>query len=272
MKALIFEGAGWDKAEHNGVGNCRIRTRFNTPKGQVYFEMTGHQTTKYTPAQLKVYNFVGAISHLFYEKDQRTNHSPELARASDETMEYTKENILKFVNANFGTSFTHLFVNNGSLRVFTEKRKPLQIERFLKISNSDPLSTQLQKLTGDSWGPEFEPVEGDLLTTKLPFVHKKSGRIFYVLPDPEVKTLQAWQDSKQMLSEFLTISDQIDDTLTDYVLSCVPPVTWTSEFIQMGEAYDHNKYGARYLTFFKDGENWQYIGLCNKVKENTKVS
>jgi len=24
---LIFEGAGWNKAESNNVGNCRIRTR-----------------------------------------------------------------------------------------------------------------------------------------------------------------------------------------------------------------------------------------------------
>ncbi|EJW14059.1 hypothetical protein PAV_141p01650 (plasmid) [Paenibacillus alvei DSM 29] len=41
-KILIFEGAGWDVAEHNGVGNCRIRTRIKNIDGvSIYLEMSG---------------------------------------------------------------------------------------------------------------------------------------------------------------------------------------------------------------------------------------
>lgn len=51
----------------------------------------------------------------------------------------------------------------------------------LEISNTSPLSTQLQKLTGDSWNVwDFESVDGGRLTTETPFRHKKTGKVFKV--------------------------------------------------------------------------------------------
>jgi|GEM_PF-6814786 len=52
---------------------------------------------------------------------------------------------------------------------------------ILEISNTNPLSTQLQKLTGDSWNVwDFESVDGGNLTTEKPFRHKKTGKVFKV--------------------------------------------------------------------------------------------
>lgn len=53
----------------------------------------------------------------------------------------------------------------------------------LTISSENPLSSQLTKLTGDSWNTlDFESIErGHALTTMKPFRHIKSGRIFQVI-------------------------------------------------------------------------------------------
>ncbi len=58
---------------------------------------------------------------------------------------------------------------------------------WLTISEENPLSNQLAKLTGDSWNAiDFESTEGEQLTTETPFRHIKSGRIFGITPKTEL--------------------------------------------------------------------------------------
>lgn len=87
-----------------------------------------------------------------------------------------------------------------------------------------------------------------------------------------MKTLEQWENSKLCLSNFLQIGDEVDDGIKDYILCVLPPVTWTKECIQMGEAYDHADNGrARYLTIERKamGENWIYTGIKSRpTKEN----
>ena len=72
MNTLIFEGAGWDTAENNGVGNCRIRTKFiNNTGDEIYLELTGHASTQYSPPSMRLYDFPWHITHVFNMKDER---------------------------------------------------------------------------------------------------------------------------------------------------------------------------------------------------------
>ena len=122
MKTLIFEGAGWDKAEHNGVGNCRIRTRIRNNDGRViYLEMGGTKFSgKVIPSWAKDFDFIGRIDSCFYDDakwDKRSNHSKDLAKFEREHFEYTKENILAFVNEKLNCSFDTMEVINKGLYV-----------------------------------------------------------------------------------------------------------------------------------------------------------
>ena len=106
-KTLIFEGAGWEKAAHNGVGNCRIRTRLENKDGRIiYFEMGGHEP-----------QFMGFVSHCFDWKDEKTNHTPSLCELEHRRFLYTKENVLKFINENLNCDFEDLQVINDGLNV-----------------------------------------------------------------------------------------------------------------------------------------------------------
>jgi hypothetical protein len=120
-KILIFEGAGWEKAEHNGVGNCRIRATFKNKNGQgVYIELIGHKPHTHSPESVKRYNFAGFVSHLFYTKDKKTNYTPALRRLERVTFEYTKENILTLVNSlEVGGDFTDIEVRNEGWNGFS---------------------------------------------------------------------------------------------------------------------------------------------------------
>ena len=122
MNTLIFEGAGWSKAEHNGVGNCRIRTRIRNRDGRlIYLEMGGTKFSKaFKPKWAEGLDFVGRVDSCFYcdaEWDRRRNHSKGLSKYEREHFEYTKENILKFVNEKLNCSFGDMVVINEGLCV-----------------------------------------------------------------------------------------------------------------------------------------------------------
>ncbi len=125
MKKLIFEGAGWEVAESNGVGNCRIRTRIkNNDKRIIYLEMGGTPKSKYMNT---IFDFPCHIDHIFYcdkKDDLKFNYSKELSDFSNAKFEYTKKNILNFVNKNLNCSFSDVVVENDGARVHDTK-KPL---------------------------------------------------------------------------------------------------------------------------------------------------
>lgn len=114
MNTLIFEGAGWAGAEHNGVGNCRIRTRIRNKDGRlIYLEMGGGHVD------------YGRVDHCFYcdsKWDSRSSHSKDLAKFERAKFEYTKETILAFVNKNLNCTFDNMMVINDGIQVHNTKQ------------------------------------------------------------------------------------------------------------------------------------------------------
>jgi len=122
LNTLIFEGAGWAKAEHNSVGNCRIRTRIRNKDGRlIYLEMGVTQFSKtLVPKYAEGLNFVARIDDCHYcdaKWDSRRSRSKELNHLNLKHFEYTKENILAFVNENLNCSFDNIEVINEGLFV-----------------------------------------------------------------------------------------------------------------------------------------------------------
>jgi hypothetical protein len=77
-----------------------------------------------------------------------------------------------------------------------------------------------------------------------------------------MKTLQQCTESGLPFSQFLKIGDEVDESIFDYFLCVLPPVTWTKDCLQMGEPYNHNEQGKpQYLTLEKVGDNWTYTGI-----------
>jgi len=120
---VIFEGAGWDKAENNGVGNCRIRGVFTTKKGKhVYLEMSGYKRHGHTPKSLSHLDFICHVSHCFYMDDLESNRSREIDYIEREwRVEYTKGNIVKLLN-HLNVECTEIEVLNTDYCVFDDER------------------------------------------------------------------------------------------------------------------------------------------------------
>ena len=122
MKTLLFEGAGMSNTGGDDVKNCRIRTRIENNEGRIiYLEILGNETNKYTIKALKDFGVVGIIDACFYtdkEEDNKKNFSPELSHirkntsASPAYFEYTKENLLKFVNKNLNCDFDEVIIDD----------------------------------------------------------------------------------------------------------------------------------------------------------------
>lgn len=113
-KTLHFEGAGWRKAEHNGVGNCRIRATFQNNEGEeIYLELIGHKSGK------DLYKFPWHISHLFKVKNRKSLHTEEYKAIERERMEFTKQNILNFVNESLGCKFHSVEILNDDWSGFS---------------------------------------------------------------------------------------------------------------------------------------------------------
>lgn len=112
MSTLIFEGAGWEKAEHHGVGNCRIRTRIKTERyGVVYLEMSsGIDEAGRTPK--------GHINHLFTGDDENTCLA--FPGCKKRGFLWSKEGILSAVNSILKTKFDVLEVDNADLYVHAD--------------------------------------------------------------------------------------------------------------------------------------------------------
>lgn len=119
---VIFEGAGWDGAENNGVGNCRIRGVFTTKKNRhFYLEMGGHKKHQYTPKSLSHLAFIGHVWHCFYLDDLESNRSREISYIEREWQgEYTKDNILKLLN-NLDVDCSEIEVLNEGYCVFDDE-------------------------------------------------------------------------------------------------------------------------------------------------------
>lgn len=124
-KILKFEGAGWSGADSNGVGNCRIRATFINDRGEtIYLEMGGHASTQYSPPSRKHMDFPWHISHLHKVdtttgKRDESEYAPTFGDTWKSCREYTRENILQFVNRHLNCSFEAVeVINDGSWNGF----------------------------------------------------------------------------------------------------------------------------------------------------------
>ena len=118
MKVLKFEGAGC--VPTNDVENCRIRTTFKNDRGEeIYLEMNGHNSHSNSPGH--VGKFHGFISHLFFTKDVQSNYSPELSDKSKYVFEYSKQNILRFINRELNCSFDTIEILNEGYDGFKDQ-------------------------------------------------------------------------------------------------------------------------------------------------------
>lgn len=76
-----------------------------------------------------------------------------------------------------------------------------------------------------------------------------------------MKTMKQWNESGQMLNEFLKIGDLVDEEMKMYFLEVLPPRTWTNRVIQIGEPCDSDSQGhLTYSTLIRDAEGWKYVG------------
>lgn len=70
------------------------------------------------------------------------------------------------------------------------------------------------------------------------------------------------------LRDIASIGDYVSEGIVDNYRNCVPPACDAHGLMQMGEAIDHfedtrtHVHRPGYLTFIRNGENWQYAGLC----------
>lgn len=128
-KTLVFEGAGC--APRGDLENCRIRTAFTNDEGKrIYLEITGSETTKYTPERLREYENVAHVWHCFYITDETPNDDCNVHRIIEPhgkkslelaNFEYSRAGILAFVNANLHCSFESIAIVNGNgYRVFSD--------------------------------------------------------------------------------------------------------------------------------------------------------
>jgi hypothetical protein len=130
-KTLIFEGAGMSGTQPQ-VGNCRIRTRLQNNNGRIiYLEMGGTEITKQSGSLQGQYINMGYVDFVFYEdieEDRKNNHSKELRKFEHNRFEYTKENILKFVNENLNCSYEDIKILNDERRKQTKRKGVSRVE------------------------------------------------------------------------------------------------------------------------------------------------
>lgn len=123
-KTLIFEGAGCVPC--NDVENCRIRTRIRNREGRlIYLEMGGLKYTgRVIPEWAKGFDFVGRVDSCFYDDaswDRRRNYSKGLSLLRNKHFEYSKKDIINFVNENLNCDFINMKVVNEGLYVHDAK-------------------------------------------------------------------------------------------------------------------------------------------------------
>ena len=111
-KTLLFEGAGWNGAEHNGVGNCRIRTRIKNKDSRIiYFEA----------AKMGSGINIGRVNHCFDMQDEKNNRTKDLSYIERLNFPYTHEGILSLINEHLNCDFTEIKVIYEGLRVHANK-------------------------------------------------------------------------------------------------------------------------------------------------------
>lgn len=77
--------------------------------------------------------------------------------------------------------------------------------------------------------------------------------------------MKTYNDWKGDLNEYLTVGDEVDEEMIDYIINCLPPACMRESCTQLGEPYSHDEEGrALYYTFSKINGIWTYRGFCRR--------
>lgn len=76
-----------------------------------------------------------------------------------------------------------------------------------------------------------------------------------------IKTYEGWTGD---LSNYLQVGDVVDGAMYDYFINVLPPRTFRSYLVQMGEPFSVSHEGkSTYSTLKLTGEGWTYAGHCH---------
>jgi hypothetical protein len=76
-----------------------------------------------------------------------------------------------------------------------------------------------------------------------------------------MKTYKNWRGN---LDQYLQVGDEVDQEMVDYFTDVLPPVTFNSNLVQMGEPYSHVNGKATYSTVYRKDGKWFYAGHCHR--------
>lgn len=108
VKVLFFEGAGC--AERGDVENCRIRTAFTNDNGErFYLELSGVEVTHKSPERFNQYLNMGFVDYCYQLGEDGEKIRFDIEKHN---FEYSKADILDFVNTELGCSFTEIYVTD----------------------------------------------------------------------------------------------------------------------------------------------------------------
>lgn len=73
------------------------------------------------------------------------------------------------------------------------------------------------------------------------------------------KKAENWKGS---LVDFLQVGDSVCDEIVNHFINVLPPASYSSVLIQIGEPYTHVNNEAVYPTLSKIDGQWVYAGNC----------
>lgn len=87
-----------------------------------------------------------------------------------------------------------------------------------------------------------------------------------------VKTFAGWEHTGLDFEYYCSPGDKVDDELVEYFANIVPPVIYSSKYVQAGEPQDcvpvskdkPTECQNTYATFAWNGSSWVYLGECFK--------
>lgn len=100
---------------------------------------------------------------------------------------------------------------------------------------------------------------------------------FQIRKKEQVKSLTGWQDSYlPEFGDYFQPGDFVTQSVVDHYLNILPPVRFSSGYLQAGGPICHlkNEKGlprACYMTFVKPDTEWIYAGICFEGEDENRV-
>jgi hypothetical protein len=75
--------------------------------------------------------------------------------------------------------------------------------------------------------------------------------------------MKRYANWKGSLNDFLEVGDLVDEEMMEYFINVLPPETFTSSCIQIGEPYSFVAGAETYSTLKWTYDGWMYCGNCH---------